>query len=229
MTSTLGSARDDPAHGHVKFVPSMRKAFSFTPDPNEDTMFTAPLDGDVGDMPGALRIASNMLNRRVGIIVRWSGPNRVSSPLERASMLEPAVTVTDWATLASFSDHPALERRAGANADAFFPIRRKARRHLDDQDVHARGQHREPPLTLLVRDGALVSPICAGEATMTVAPARWPPCSSFTDPLSEPDNPCPSAVPGRRREEGERDSKPAAHDVHRSSPFTRVRDERLIP
>ena len=54
----------------MKVVPSIRNAFSFTPDPNEDTVLTVPLDGDVGDMPGALRIASNMLNRRVGMVAR---------------------------------------------------------------------------------------------------------------------------------------------------------------
>ena len=70
MTSTLGSARETPEQGQVKLVPSIRNAFSFTPDPNEDTVLTVPLDGDVGDMPGALRIASNMLNRRVGIVAR---------------------------------------------------------------------------------------------------------------------------------------------------------------
>ena len=33
---------------------------------------------------------------------------------------------------------------------------------------------------------------------MTVAPARVPPCSSLTDPLSEPDSPCPSAGIGQK-------------------------------
>jgi len=43
MTSTLGSARETPAHGQVKFVPSMRNRFSLPPDPNADTVFTVPL------------------------------------------------------------------------------------------------------------------------------------------------------------------------------------------
>ena len=47
MTSTLGSARDTPAHGQVKFVPSMRNRFSFPPDPNADTVLFVPLDGEV--------------------------------------------------------------------------------------------------------------------------------------------------------------------------------------
>jgi hypothetical protein len=45
----------------VKFVPSIRNWFSFTPDPNDDTVLTVPLDGDVADTPGADRIMSNML------------------------------------------------------------------------------------------------------------------------------------------------------------------------
>src|SRR5262249_24939554 len=101
MTSTLGSARDTPAHGHVKFVPSMRKRFSLPPDPNADTVVTVPLDGDVGDTPGAARIASNMLNRRDGIALRYSGPKRVSKPAARASMREPI----PWTT--SDSSRPA--------------------------------------------------------------------------------------------------------------------------
>src|SRR5262249_25488 len=89
MTSTLGSARDTPAHGHVKFVPSMRKRFSLPPDPNADTVVTVPLDGDVGDTPGAARIASNMLNRRDGIALRDSGPKRVSKPAAPPARREP--------------------------------------------------------------------------------------------------------------------------------------------
>ena len=70
MTSTLGSARETPAHGHVKLVPSIRNRFSLTPEPKADTVLTVPLDGDVGETPGAALIMSNMLKRRVGIVVR---------------------------------------------------------------------------------------------------------------------------------------------------------------
>src|SRR4051812_48715090 len=102
MTSTLGSARDTPAHGQVKLVPSIRNRFSLPPEPNAETVFTVPLDGEVGDTPGAARIASNMLNRLVGTALRYSGPNRVSNPLPRASIREPAPsTVIDSATPAS--------------------------------------------------------------------------------------------------------------------------------
>src|SRR5262245_26932214 len=103
MTSTLGSARDTPWHGHVKFVPSMRNMFSLTPPPNEDTVLAVPLVGEVGDTPGAALIKSNMLNRRVGIVLRYSGPNRVSNPLSLASVREPdAWTTTDSANPATF-------------------------------------------------------------------------------------------------------------------------------
>jgi hypothetical protein len=50
----------------------MRKAFSLTPDPKDDTVLTVPLAGEVGDTPGADLIMSNMLKRRVGIVFRYS-------------------------------------------------------------------------------------------------------------------------------------------------------------
>ena len=104
MTSTLGSARDTPAHGHVKFVPSMRNRFSLPPDPKADTVLTVPLVGDVGDTPGAARIESNMLKRRVGMVLRYSGPMRVSMPLLRTSTRDPdPSTTTDSATPARAS------------------------------------------------------------------------------------------------------------------------------
>src|SRR3954468_367379 len=94
MTSGLGSARETPAHGQVKFVPSMRNRFSFPLEPNADTVVTVPLDGEVGDMPGAALIESNMLTRRVGTARRYSGPKRVSKPAPRASMREPDPSTT---------------------------------------------------------------------------------------------------------------------------------------
>jgi hypothetical protein len=68
ITSTIGSERDTPWQGHVKLVPSIRNMFSFTADPNTDTVLTVPLPGEDGDTPGVLRIRSNMLNRREGIV-----------------------------------------------------------------------------------------------------------------------------------------------------------------
>src|ERR1700756_1359803 len=94
MTSTLGSARDTPAHGHVKFVPSMRNRFSLPPEPKADTVLTVPLEGEGGDTPGVARIASNMLTRREGISLKYSGPKRVSKPLPRASIREPDPSTT---------------------------------------------------------------------------------------------------------------------------------------
>src|SRR3954454_10651499 len=86
MKSTPGSARATPLHGQVKFVPSMRNWFSLVPEPNADTVVAVALDGDVGDTPGADLIASNMLDRRVGMVWRSSDPTRVLKPGPRASM-----------------------------------------------------------------------------------------------------------------------------------------------
>src|SRR5262249_59599612 len=93
--SAPGSARDTPAQGQVKFVPSMRNRFSLPPEPNAEMLWVVPLaeplplDGDVGDIPGAARIKSNMLYRRVGIVPIKSCPKRVSNPPLRASMRDP--------------------------------------------------------------------------------------------------------------------------------------------
>src|SRR5260221_4686191 len=80
MKSTPGSERAMPLHGHVKFVPSMRNWFSLVPEPNADTVVAGPLDGEVGDTPGAALIESNILARRGGIALRSSGPQRVPNP-----------------------------------------------------------------------------------------------------------------------------------------------------
>ena len=109
MKSTPGSDRATPLQGQVKFVPSIRNWFSLTPDPSADTLVTDTVfvvlpAGDVGEIPGADLTKSNMPNRPVGIVLSTSGPSRVSSPLLRASIREPApCTVTDSATPASSS------------------------------------------------------------------------------------------------------------------------------
>jgi hypothetical protein len=90
MKSTPGSDRASPLHGHVKFVPSTRNVFSLVPEPNADTLLVAPLPGAVAEMPGADLMKSNGPTRRVGIVLRSSGPKRVSIPLSRASMRDPA-------------------------------------------------------------------------------------------------------------------------------------------
>src|SRR5712671_6629850 len=104
MKSMPGSDRATPLQGQVKFVPSIRNWFSFVPDPNAEMVVTVPLDGEVGDTPGAALIASNMLDRRVGMAASASGPNRVPIPGLRASMREPAASTTiDSAIPATFS------------------------------------------------------------------------------------------------------------------------------
>src|SRR5438128_11721688 len=94
MKSTPGSARATPLHGQVKFVPSNRNWFSFVPEPNADTVVVVPLEGEVGEIPGVALIASNMLDRRVGIALRSSGPKRVPNPGFRASIRDPAPSTT---------------------------------------------------------------------------------------------------------------------------------------
>ena len=82
----------------------MRNRFSFVPEPNTEMVVTTPLEGEVGDTPGAALTKSNILARRVGIATTSSGPNRVLKPGLRASMREPAPsTTTDASTPASFS------------------------------------------------------------------------------------------------------------------------------
>lgn len=89
--------------GHVVFVPSMRNWFSFVPEPKAETVVAVPLDGEVGEIPGADLRKSNMLDRRVGIVSRSSAPKRVPNPGSRASMREPAPSTTiDSAWPASF-------------------------------------------------------------------------------------------------------------------------------
>jgi hypothetical protein len=75
---------------------------------------TVPLDGDVGDTPGAALIESNMVNRLVGMALRYSDSKRVSNPLPRASIRDPdPSTTTDSAIPASFKT-TVLERVAPA-------------------------------------------------------------------------------------------------------------------
>src|SRR3954469_24419761 len=104
IMSTPGSERATPLQGQVVLVPSIRNWFSLTPDPNAEIVVLVPLDGDVAEMPGALRIQSNMLVRRVGIARTSSGPKVVPNPGLRASMRDaPPSTVTDSATPAASS------------------------------------------------------------------------------------------------------------------------------
>ena len=69
-------------------------------------------------MPGAALMKSNMLKRRVGIDLMSSGPKRVSNPLPRASMREPAPsTTTDSSSPARLSIDRSLDRGADPDAD----------------------------------------------------------------------------------------------------------------
>jgi hypothetical protein len=68
MKSTPGSARATPLQGHVKFVPSIKNWFSFVLEPNAEIVVVVPLEGEVGDTPGAALMKSNMLALRVGVL-----------------------------------------------------------------------------------------------------------------------------------------------------------------
>ena len=140
MKSMPGSARATPLHGQVKFVPSNRNWFSLVPEPNADTVVDVPLDGEVGEIPGAARIMSNMLDRRVGIARRSSGPKRVPNPGSRASMREPAPSTTiDSARPASCRTTRSLDGGAGADGDVRFVLGRKPRQ-LDVKHVRPGGR-----------------------------------------------------------------------------------------
>jgi hypothetical protein len=86
-------------------------------EPNAEMVLFLPLDGAVGEIPGAALMKSNMLFRRVGIPLTSSGPNRVPNPGSLASMREPAPSITiDSAT-------PANCRTAVLSLVAPAPIR----------------------------------------------------------------------------------------------------------
>src|SRR6516225_2979058 len=93
ITSTSGCGAAPPLHGQVKFVPSSRKAFSSTPPPKTETQLLFPLEGEVGETPGAALMKSNMLYRLTGIDFICSEPNRLDSPIFHVSR-EDADTAT---------------------------------------------------------------------------------------------------------------------------------------
>src|SRR4029453_18762086 len=108
MKSTPGSAAPPPLQGQGQLVPSVRNRFSLVPGPNAETLAgeaaalidgSEPLDGDVGDTPGAALMKSIMLKRRVGIARKSSAVKGVSNPLLRGLMRDPGPsTTTDSAT-----------------------------------------------------------------------------------------------------------------------------------
>ena len=151
MKSTPGSARASPLHGQVKFVPSMRNVFSLVPDPNADTLLVVPFPGDVGDTPGAALMKSNMLNRRTGMALRSSGPKRVSNPLPRASIREPAPSTTSDSSMpADLQNGRSLDRRACPDADVRFVIGLESL-ELDIERVESRRQDWKAQTPSLVR------------------------------------------------------------------------------
>jgi len=77
------------AVGFTRVLIAREEPQSFVPDPNADIVVTVPLEGDVGEMPGARLMKSNIPDRRVGIDLRSSDPIRVPNPGSRASMREP--------------------------------------------------------------------------------------------------------------------------------------------
>src|SRR5215467_14677160 len=104
MKSIPGSERAMPVHGQVKLVPSMRNWFSLVPEPNAEMVVTVPLAGDVGEMPGIDLMASNMLVRLDGIVLRSWDPKREAKPGFLVSMRDPdPSTTTDSATPARLS------------------------------------------------------------------------------------------------------------------------------
>ena len=139
-----------PLHGQVKFVPSIRNWFSLVPEPNAETVVTVPLDGEVGETPGAALIESNMLDRRVGIDGRSSGPKRVLNPLSRASMREPAPSTDErFRGPRQLQDSRSLDGGACPDADVLFvrgcePLKR------DLEHVRAWRESRKAKLPSLV-------------------------------------------------------------------------------
>ena len=143
-----GSERATPLLVDVKLVPSMRNVFSLAPEPNAETSELV-LPWDVGEIPGAVLIRSNMLDRRVGIALMSSGPMRVPNPGFRASIREPAPsTTTDAARPASCRTGvvsmvvPAPMRTSSVIAGEPF--------QLDVNHVRARRQGRETQLPFVV-------------------------------------------------------------------------------
>ena len=155
MKSTPGSERATPLHGQVVFMPSMRNWFSLVPEPNAEIVVTIPLDGEVGDTPGAALTKSNMLARRVGIAPMSSEPKRVPNPGFRASIREPVpIDHDDSRHPRASASPPSLHRRARRDQDVLVVQGRKPR-HLDLECRHASGrQDRKPELSVLVREAA---------------------------------------------------------------------------
>ncbi len=120
MKSTPGSVRATPLHGQVVFMPSSRNWFSLVPEPNAEMVVAIPLDGEVGEIPGAALIQSNILARRVGIVSMSSGPKRVPNPGFRGSMREPAPCTTTDTAAGKVQNDGFFDGGASPNEDVRF-------------------------------------------------------------------------------------------------------------
>src|SRR5215510_13934020 len=91
--STSGWGPAPPLHGHVKFVPSRRKAFSSTPPPKTETQLLFPLEAEVADTPGVALMKSNMLYRRTGTAFICSESKRLDNPAFRVPSDDAGATI----------------------------------------------------------------------------------------------------------------------------------------
>ena len=189
MKSTPGSVRATPLHGQVVFMPSMRNWFSLVPEPNAEIVVAIPLDGEVGDTPGAALTKSNMLARRVGIASMSSEPKRVPNPGFRASMREPVPsTTTDSSTPASFS--VAVLSMVAPAAIKMSCSCKVANPGISISSAYTPGGrtgNRSCPFSFVISVAG--PPISAGELRRTVAPWMAAPCSSRTVPMRLPVSP----------------------------------------
>ena len=195
-------------------MPSMRNRFSLPPEPNADTVLTVPLDGDVGETPGAALIKSNMLNRRVGIGFEVLGSEARFEPA--ASRFDARARSLDddrFRDACQLQDHRSLERGTRADADVLFVIGRKS---LQLDVEHRTVREAEPGTAVALSRSWSWStgpPISAGEVTRTDAPGRTPPCSSLTVPTRAPVKLCATTTARPQKaccaEEQERPSESA--------------------
>ena len=124
----------------------MRNWFSLLPDPKAEIVVVVPLDGEVAEMPGAARIQSNMLLRRVGIDAISSTPNRVLKSW--ITGLDPRAGTLDANGFGHARDaerNRPFQGGAAADADVLFVIRHELL-PLHVERVDANRQGREPQL-----------------------------------------------------------------------------------
>ena len=92
-----------------------------------------------------------MLDRRVGIVLRSSGPKRVPNPgVARFDARARSLDDDRFRDACQLQDSRSLDGGAGADADVLFVIGRESRQ-LDVEHVRSRRQSREAQLSFLVR------------------------------------------------------------------------------